>query len=225
MSRSRRSSGMGSIGGGHIWKSSLRGSQGIPQTAVVGWLGRVRSADGTADTGEVQRRRENDAEGRSRGRPAAEVDRTVRIGVRRGGSHGGRAGNVRSAHTVGASAVATAILTIIVIGGGGVLAVAVPSTAAVTTRVLLEPCVDFFRVARIAVPFDNHADDQYESDRDDDSDYAEGHANASFVCEKTFGGSGRCWTGTIGGGSKGVREQAGRGATAEGRYSSRLVGI
>jgi len=226
MRRSRRSSSIGSIGGGRIWNSSLRGSPGIPQTGV-GSLGRVLSAAATADTGEVQRRREDDAEGRSRVWPAAEVDGTVRIGVKRGGSRGGRGGDVRGAHTVGASAVATAaaILTVIIIGG--VLAVAVPVTTAVTTRVLLEPFVDVFRVARLAVPFDNHADGQCESDHNDDSDDAEGHANASFVREKTFGGSGRCWTSTHGGQTEGIQEGAGRGAagTAEGRYTSRLVGI
>lgn len=217
---SRRSSGISSIGRGRIWKSSLRGSVGIPQIAV-GCPGRVWR--GTADTGEVQGRWEDDAEGRSRARPAAEVDVTVGISIRRGVTRGS---DLRSAHSVWASesAVGTALWTVIIIGG--VLTVTMPGTAAVTTRVLLEPCIDFFRVARRAVPFDNHANDQYESDEDDDSDDAEGHANAGFVCEKTRGG--RCWSGTIGGhGAEGVRRvQAGRaGATAEVRYSSRLVGI
>jgi len=188
----------------------------------VGRLGRVRrpGAD-TADTGKVQRRWEDDAKGSSRGRPAAEVDGTVRIGIRRGFSRGG---DVRSAHAEGASSVATAILTVIIIGG--VLAVAVPGTATVTTRVLLEPCVNFFRVARIAATFDNHADDQCETNKGDDPDDAEGHAHASLVFPKAFGGSGRCWTGTIGGQTEGVRAQGGgAGGSADGRYSSRLVGI
>ena len=50
----------------------------------------------------------------------------------------------------------------------GVLAVAVPAAAAVTGRVLLEPFVDFSRFARIAVPSENHADAQYESESGDD---------------------------------------------------------
>jgi hypothetical protein len=54
--------------------------------------------------------------------------------------------------------VATTKWTVIVIGG--VLTVAVPVTATLTTRVFLEPFVDFFRVARIAAPFENHTDDQ-----------------------------------------------------------------
>ena len=213
----RRNSG---IGGGRIWMSSLslRGSHGIPQTAAVGRPARVRSgAGGTAGIGEVYRRREDDA-ARASVLPAV-VDGTVRIGARRRGSHSGRDGDVRRARSVAAStiltvvviaaagvlnvATAAGVLAVVVTGASrlnvvvrtaGVLAVAVPAAAAVTGRVLLEPFVDFSRFARIAFPFENHADAQYESESADDPDDAEGHADAGFVCEKAFGGGARCWS-------------------------------
>jgi len=188
---------------------SLRGSHGIPQTAAVGRPARVRGASaggGTAGTGEIHGRREDDA-ARTRARvlPAV-VNGTIRIGAGCGGGHGGRGGDVRSAHSVAASAVLTVvviaaagILNVVataagvvtagvftVIATAGVLAVAVPAAAAVAGRVLLEPLVDFSRFERIAVPLANHPDAQYESERDDDRDDGEGHADAGLVCKKTL---------------------------------------
>jgi hypothetical protein len=55
--------------------------------------------------------------------------------------------------TIVANAAASGVWTVV----SGVLAVAVPVTAAVTGRVLLEPFVDISRFARIAVPPENHA--------------------------------------------------------------------
>ena len=182
-----RSSGIGGIDGGRVWMSSLSlgRSHGIPQTAAVGRPARVQSGGArrtAAGTGEVYRRREDDAaRARARARTRARarvlpavVDGTVRIGAWCGGSHGGRGGrggDVRRAPS-GASAVLTAVvdaaasvLTIVANAAAsgvwtvvsGVLAVAVPVAAAVTGRVLLEPFVDFSRFARIAVPPENHA--------------------------------------------------------------------
>ena len=154
----RRSSGIGGIDGGRVWMSnlSLGRSHGIPQTAAVGRPARVQSGGArrtAAGTGEVYRRREDDA-ARARARARARVlpavvDGTVRIGAWCGGSHGGRGGrggDVRRAPS-GASAVLTAVvdaaasvLTIVANAAAsgvwtvvsGVLAVAVPVAAAVT---------------------------------------------------------------------------------------------
>ena len=242
---------------------SLRGSHGIPQTAAVGRLARVRSAGGggTAGIGEVYRRREDDATRASV--LSAVVDGTVRIGPGCGRGHGGRGGDVRRARSVAAStiltvvviaaagvldviATATGVLNIVATAAGvlavvvtgasvlnvvvataGVLAVAVPAAAAVTGRVLLEPFVDFSRFARIALPFEDHADAQYESESAHDPDDAEGHADAGFVCEKPFGGGARCRIGRYGTrGTGGVREEVrSRAATTEARHTPRLVGI
>lgn len=210
--------------------SNLRGSHGISQIAV-GRLARVRSTTGT---GGVHRRRGDDAVRVL----LAIVDGTVRIGVRRGGSHGGRGRDIRSARCIAASAILTVIviaasvLTVVATVGvliivAGVLAVAVPAAAAVTGRVLVEPFVDFSRLARIAVPSENRADAKYESETADDSDDGEGHADAGFVCEKAFRGGARCWIGQYGGrGTGDAWEGVGPGGgTAEGRYTTRLEGI
>jgi len=230
---------------------SLRGSHGIPQTAAVGRPARVRSAGagaGTASTGEVHGRREDDA-ARARVLPAV----VVRIGAGRGGGHGGRGGGVRSARSVAASTILTVIViaaagvlnvvataagvvtasVLTVVGTAGVLAVTVPAAAAaapVTGRVLLERFVDFSCFARIAVPLENHADAQYEcmgARAPMIPTMPKVMPTPALFAKKPLEVGARCQIGRYGGrGTGGVREEVGpRTGTAEAHHTPRLVRI